>query len=545
VAKKNLFVFRICLKDSKPRIWRKLQVPGNFTLGQLHQALQIAFGWTNSYLHSFTIDEVEYRMAPEPGMDLYDDDALCEDDYRLDDLGLWEKQGFSYLYDFGDSWEHGITVFQILPFDEDQAAPRCLGGKYAGPPEDCGGIRGYAEMLEILKDPQHKDYQDTLDWAGDVDPLAFDLGEINGYLKKAFTPAPKTKAGGVKAAKGKAGKKRGVPDGKLKKLYTLMDRVKELKPWEKLWDTELILIEFPGREEPTLCSVMGRGGENYGILVHSGYESILSFLRMLDEESDNPFVTLGCQNCLICQLGGREDLFPEERARLKELGISFRGRLDWVSFRKVRPGCPPWHIDSKDADILIEVLERFIEACGAYAEGLAVNFDDGEVLVHRYSKRDKKWISAPGKLPRIPMTMHEFHVDSGEIEPLRLKKQLKNTVELATLFFPQTLGVNEEGFPVLVRANILIDNKSGVVLDQIFLDADEDGERKMLEMLINFIADQGRPETVLVRDKFAAAVLGDLCGKIGIDLVHSQGLPRLDEFVHDLPGLLKPLDFSG
>jgi hypothetical protein len=601
MARKNIFVFRIGLEDSTPRIWRKLRVPGYFTLAELHMALQIAFDWTDSHFHSFTINSVEYMMDSQMGPDFYGDDVLSEDGCRLDDLGLEEGQSFSYLYDFGDSWQHKITVSKILPFREEDAAPRCLGGKNAGPIEDSGGVWGYAEILEILRDPGHKEYQETLDWAGEVDPLAFDPEAVNRYLEKIFPPPRKARSdgekkpakgkssragspdnpdkmfrklyeqslleddggvwddfpvlsgssGGKKAgtAAGSSGKKAGTTRplavGKLKKLYALMARVKELKPWEKLWDTELILIELPDREEPVICSVMGKGGESFGVLVYSGFESIISFFRMVEEESSNPFVALGYQDCLLCQLGARDELFPEERTRLKDLGIRFRGKHDWVYFRKIKPGCQPWIINSGDADHLIEVLGRFIEAYGAFAGGLAVNFEANEVLTHRYSETDKRWITLAGEMPPIPIRMNEFRVEGSEVEPLRFKKQLKNAVEIENLYFPQVLERNEEGVPLLMRLGVIVNNKSGVILDQRFLGAGEDGERQMLDMFINFVVDQGRPETVMVRDKFAAATLKDFCGKIGVKLVHSKGLPKVDEFVRSLPTLLNPLAFPG
>jgi hypothetical protein len=557
MMKKNIFVFHINIEDSDPGIWRALRVPGEFTLEDLHGAIQIAFGWTNSHLHSFTLKGVEYAMAPMPGMDLYkEEDTLLEDEYCLDDFNLRKKQSFSYLYDFGDSWEHTITVSEVLPFSEDEAAPLCLGGEYAGPLEDSGGIWGYAEILEILKDPRHEEYNETLEWTGDFDPLAFDAEKVNKSLKKAFKPVRAVKAGKKPVEKKKpdsgssspeAPKKagnsggKGPPDGKLKKLCALMGRVKELKPWEKLWDTDFVLIEFPDQEEPVLCSVMGKEEYSFGIAVYPGFASIMSLFRMLDSESENPLVFLGYQDCLLCHLGQRDELFPEERARLKELGISFRGKHDWVYFRKAVPGYSPWYINSKDADILIEVLTRFIDAYTSFEGGLKVNFEDDQIISHRYSENDGKWITLAGKIPLIPAKIEEFTVDSGDVEPLRFKKQLKTTAEAETLYFPMTMGISENGVPILMRVNILIDNKTGVILDQNILAPGENENDALIDMLFNFIRKHGRPKTIMVRDEFNAATLKDFCGKIGVNLVHSEGMPAIDKFARDLPDFMDSL----
>jgi hypothetical protein len=585
MTKKNIFVFHISIAGSKPGIWRDLRAPGDFTLAHLHKAIQVVFGWTDSHLHSFTIKGRDYMMGLEEGMDMYDDDPLIEDDFRLDDLGLQKKERFSYLYDFGDSWEHTITVSEVLPFNEEEEAPLCLGGKYACPIEDSGGVWGYAEILDILKDPGREDYEETLEWAGNYDPLAFDIDEVNRTLKKTFKRVS-PRSGGAKKAKPGAGKtggkasgisavkasaekagepagktalkktaekaggpaakktRRGPPDGKLTKLYELMGRVVEMKPWEKLWDTDFVLIELPGREEPVMCSVMGKGDYNFGIVVYPGFASIVSLLRMLDSESDNPLVVLNYQDCLLCQLGQREDLFPEERDRLKELGIRFRGRNKWVYFRKASPGYSPWYVDGKEAGLLIDVLTRFIEAYAAFDGGLPVDFEDGELISHLYSEKDGRWITVAGRMPPIPMLVNEFKVKGGDVEPLRFKEQLKTTVEAETLCLPHALGTNKAGVPILIRINVLIDNKSGVILDQRFIGAGEDPDHIMIDMLFNYITDHGRPETVMVRDRFAAAVLQDFCGKTGIDLVHSEGMPAVDRFSGDLPSFLSPTGFS-
>jgi hypothetical protein len=183
------YVLRASIKDASPPIRRKLSVPADCTLGDLHGILQIAFGWENGHLHSFTVNSVEYGMA-DTDFD-YGDEVADEDTVCLYDLDLQPNQKFSYLYDFGDSWAHEIKVSKIISAGDekwDLTLPRCLEGKRAGPLEDSGGVWGYESMLEVLKDPNHPEYKDIHEWAGDFDPEYVSIEEINASLEQAFKP---------------------------------------------------------------------------------------------------------------------------------------------------------------------------------------------------------------------------------------------------------------------------------------------------------------------------------------------------------------------
>jgi len=104
---------------------------------------------------------------------------------KLKDVVSREKAKFIYEYDFGDGWEHELLVEKILPPTAGQRYPICLKGKRACPPEDVGGIWGYADFLEAIQDPNNPDHEDLLEWiGGSFDPEAFDLEEINRRLQK-------------------------------------------------------------------------------------------------------------------------------------------------------------------------------------------------------------------------------------------------------------------------------------------------------------------------------------------------------------------------
>ncbi len=177
------YQLKITLRGSKPPIWRRLLVPADCKLEALHFAIQDAMGWDNDHLHCFTIDGEEYMGRDPMGgkMESEDFDAAK---YRLSDVVSHEKAKFTYQYDFGDSWDHTIVVEKIIPdADAGKSGFACLAGKGACPPEDCGGIWSYYRLLAVLQDPKHKEHEDMKEWAGEIDPDAFDLDAVNKRLR--------------------------------------------------------------------------------------------------------------------------------------------------------------------------------------------------------------------------------------------------------------------------------------------------------------------------------------------------------------------------
>lgn len=170
---------KVVLSGSKPQIWRRLLVDSETPLDVLHYILQDAMGWTNSHLHLFDAQGVQYgEKNPEW-------EARDERPVRLNQIAASPKAKFKYEYDMGDGWRHEITVEKILPAEPGKKYPVCLEGALACPPEDCGGIGGYYNLLETVRDPKREDHEEMREWLGDdFDPNAFDLNAINKLLKK-------------------------------------------------------------------------------------------------------------------------------------------------------------------------------------------------------------------------------------------------------------------------------------------------------------------------------------------------------------------------
>jgi len=179
-----IYQLKITLRDFRPPIWRRVLVPAHFTLAQLHWVVQHAMGWTNSHLHHFKVGET-YFSLPMPGTDWEELDERDSRQIRLEQAAPRVKAKLIYEYDFGDSWEHEVVVEKILPPDPKMKHPVCLKGKGACPPEDVGGVWGYANFLEAINDPKHEEHEMYLEWiGGEFDPEAFDLEEVNAALRR-------------------------------------------------------------------------------------------------------------------------------------------------------------------------------------------------------------------------------------------------------------------------------------------------------------------------------------------------------------------------
>lgn len=177
---RQIYQLKVTLAQVEPPVWRRVRVPAPYTLDRMHRVVQYAMGWHDQHLHSFDIGGVQYGQ-PDPVGELVLRDEL---DFRLDAVA-GKGDTFRYTYDFGDWWEHEITVEDVLGADPEERYPVCTGGARACPPEDVGGPHGYREMLEALADPEHPQHQATRDWLGrEYDPEVFDAGLATTLLRR-------------------------------------------------------------------------------------------------------------------------------------------------------------------------------------------------------------------------------------------------------------------------------------------------------------------------------------------------------------------------
>lgn len=175
----SVYQLKVSLNGVRPPIWRRLLISSATDLAELHDIIQIAMGWTDSHLHQFIAGGKRYG-EPDPE---FDDERIDEFGVPIGSLLKKEKQSIVYEYDFGDGWEHKVTLERILPSESVEDVPKFIGGRRGCPPEDVGGVYGYTSFLPVYGDEAHPEHEEMVEWAGEYfDPERFDLAEVNEVL---------------------------------------------------------------------------------------------------------------------------------------------------------------------------------------------------------------------------------------------------------------------------------------------------------------------------------------------------------------------------
>jgi hypothetical protein len=187
-APERLYQFRITLLDTRPAIWRRIQVQ-DCTLDKLHGHIQTTMGWTNSHLHHFKVGEQLYGdpdLMQENFEDMeYKDSTATKVSDLLPKTG--KRFRFQYEYDFGDSWHHEVLFEGVVRANPRANYPLCLEGARACPPEDCGGVWGYADFVEAIQNPDNERHEELLEWVGgSFDPERFDPAKATTAMKKGL-----------------------------------------------------------------------------------------------------------------------------------------------------------------------------------------------------------------------------------------------------------------------------------------------------------------------------------------------------------------------
>jgi hypothetical protein len=175
-----VYQLRIELLHIEPAIWRRILVPASIKLPKLHVVLLCAMGWDGGHLHEFVFGATRYG---DQDPDFMDDPSMLDQRGVTLTKALGTLKSFTYIYDFGDDWQHRVKVEKVLPPGSELRLPVCVAGSNACPPEDVGGPPGYGQFLEAINDPSHENHHEMLEWwGGSYDTEEFDLNLVNEML---------------------------------------------------------------------------------------------------------------------------------------------------------------------------------------------------------------------------------------------------------------------------------------------------------------------------------------------------------------------------
>ncbi|MDQ3815010.1 MAG: plasmid pRiA4b ORF-3 family protein [Armatimonadota bacterium] len=561
----RVYQIKVTLRDSKPPIWRRLLVPVAIRLDTLHWVLQIAMGWTNSHLHQFIHGDrysrgrgaVTYYSLPDFELGELGEEVHDESRVRLNEVVSGPGDKLIYEYDFGDSWEHILLIEKELPREAGMHYPVCIAGKQAGPLEDSGGVWGYAELVEILRDPQHPQYEDMSEWAPpDFDPDAFDLDEINRQLQRlSERPGDVQPLLGISlaiAASRQIDEPVESPSlDEWRRLYEAAIRFKELAPWEWMWDEDLFGIKHPESDEIGYCCIMGNLGEHLALAVYQGAEGLAGYLQTASGGVPaNPVEALALQQCLMASFEDREMVDKEDRAIMKQLGLKFRGSQEWPLFRSYRPGYQPWFLTRDEARFLTLALEQAIEVArrvqddpdllGPERDVISASLEDelhqpylvrvAEPGVAGRSWHDLQWHDewlSPAPLTPAPLTTAP--VDATQLEKLAATAQrTAQSWEVDFFFTPQAVKEEEDERPFFPLTVLVADQQSGTILG-VGLSKPFELTSALVQNLLGLMQNTKRiPQRILVQRAEGRTLLEPMATQLGIELVDSERLQALE-----------------
>ena len=320
-----------------------------------------------------------------------------------------------------------------------------------------------------------------------------------------------------------------------KRLYEVTTRIRELEPWELLWDMDIIGIRVGEELENTVFySILGKGGDCYGIAVYEGYDAFNSFLMLTMQEQMNLSVEYAMfnQNNITCYWGNREELSAKQREIIKELGYKYRGKNNWLYFLSYEPGYYPYNLNRDEVVRMTEHLENLEMAFTYYKEtGIHIDFDNGNMFSFVFSADRKTW--QYGEEP-LPFTCYNFGnlVITDEELLGELSKVPKGTFLLEADVRPMGAAVSDKKYdkPANPAMSILTEANTGMIISYNMNEPNEDAMVGLAESVIGFIFKAGVPKEIRVPNVIVEAALEQICEICKIKLRRVKHLKGIDEF---------------
>ena len=320
-----------------------------------------------------------------------------------------------------------------------------------------------------------------------------------------------------------------------KALYEVTTRIKEMKPWERLWDLDIIGIQNGKEEDTVFFSIMGRGGDCYGIVVYEGYEGLNKFLMLTMQEHMNlstKYVMFNQRN-LTCYWGNRDELTDKQRKVIKDIGYKYRGQNQWLYFVSYEPGYFPFNLDEDEVLRMTQYMEDLEFALHYYYEyGADVSFDNGNMFLFSFGEDKRTWSFGEKPLPFTAFQFGSLQITNDELlEELATVK--KNKMVLEVDICPMGVSVSDKKFkrPANPTLCLIGDSVSEMIMACEMTEPADDPMVILADKLIDYIFQCGAPKEIRISNIIIEAGLEQICDVCGIKLRRVKKLAGLESFI--------------
>lgn len=542
---------KIMVKHSHPPIWRRFIVPAGLTFSQLGYILNEVMGWYGGHLSQFDFYHLGIVVEENPeDMDWYDREVLDATDTPIEPF-MDEEDWFTYIYDFGDYWEHRVEIEKILP-EYELDYPAVLKFKGNTPYEDCGGIEEYYHILEVLGNPEDKEYEEIKNQVDEFPHHEYTLEEVNQTLT-AYPLSEKThppmsgreifdsiKNGEPLYTITCGDDSPGRTEASLeewKLLYEAAAKLKELKPWEQFWDMDLIALHEG--DSIVFASILGKGGECYGISIYEDMEGFNDFMMICHQKSlrvTQEYIAMS-QNNLTCYWGNRDDLSKEQYQTIKSLGYKFRGKNQWPFFISHRTGYFPYNMDQAEVQRMTVYLTQLFQAIKYYNKNMVpVDFENENLFFYTRDEHTGEW---SGAQKRMPFTSYiylepEFENEKNLTRELRALPRADYGIDIDVGCVSSPVNDDRYERPGALRILMLADTDSGLMLGADLISPGETEADVVIDYVLGKIFDSGRPREIRVCNNIIAHYLSDLCKMGNIRLKKVRRVPIFQVFLRGL-----------
>lgn len=332
-----------------------------------------------------------------------------------------------------------------------------------------------------------------------------------------------------------------------RELYQLGIKIQKLEPWNYLWDTNIITIRLSHQKEPYFCNITGRGTDNFSINVFLGYEGFYCYLDIAQsQETGIPIdYIMFEQLSLSCYFTNKEEVPYKQRKVIKNLGLKFHGKQQWIYFESHKKGYMPYILDKEETILLIDCYNNLYAALSTYINNKSlVCFEKGETLLREYNVQQKMWVNYGIHLPISERKYSIIRIQDENIKR-ELKKQpfTDRILELDLIYTHIYVQDRPKERRVNPKLLLAIDSITERIINEETFTPEEDEIPIVLNVLVEFIKQYGRIKKIYLRNLFLESIIKDTCEYCGIVIERRKQLKAVDEFRKEFQRLMNHSSF--